>query len=86
MVEYYDLTLGDVIGAYHMFRKQEIEEWKRTRMLMFTIHRMLGDPKRVAGSPEEIMELPGDEKKYGGMTKEEIAAELQALRDKGFNV
>jgi hypothetical protein len=86
VIEYYDMTLGEILLAQYYYQQREIEDWKRTRMLMFVMVKMWGDPKRSAHSPEELLPLMGDVKKYAGLTKEEITAELENLRNQGYNV
>lgn len=47
-----------------MFKGHEskrIDEYKQTRMLMFTMVRLMGDPKTAPKTPEQLWELPGDE-------------------------
>jgi len=40
---------------------RRIDDYKQTRMLMFTMVRLMGDPKTAPKSPEQLWELPGDE-------------------------
>lgn len=40
---------------------RRIDEYKQTRMLMFTMVRLMGDPKTAPKTPEQLWELPGDE-------------------------
>lgn len=47
-----------------MFKGHEskrIDEYKQTRMLMFTMVRLMGDPKTAPKTPEALWQLPGDE-------------------------
>lgn len=38
-----------------------VDTYKQTRMLMFTMVRLMGDPKTAPKTPEALWELPGDE-------------------------
>lgn len=40
---------------------RRIDDYKQTRMLMFTMVRLMGDPKSAPKTPEQLWELPGDE-------------------------
>ena len=40
---------------------RRIDDYKQTRILMFTMVRLMGDPKTAPKTPEELWELPGDE-------------------------
>lgn len=48
---------------------RRVDEYRQTRLLMFTMVRLHGDPKSAPKSPEALWELPGDEVK--GMTDED---------------
>lgn len=39
----------------------KIDQYKLVRMLMFTMVRLMGDPKTAPKTPEQLWELPGDE-------------------------
>ena len=40
---------------------KKIDAYKQTRLLMFTMVRLMGDPKTAPKTPEQLWELPGDE-------------------------
>ena len=40
---------------------KRIDEYKQTRMLMFTMVRLMCDPKTAPKTPEALWQLPGDE-------------------------
>jgi hypothetical protein len=44
------------------YEEKKIDNYKLTRLLMFTIVRVMGDSKTAPKTPEELWELPGDEK------------------------
>lgn len=43
------------------FDEKRIDQYKQTRLLMFTMVRLMGDPKTAPKTPEQLWELPGDE-------------------------
>ncbi len=43
------------------YEKRKVDSYKQTRMLMFTMVKLHGDPKSSPSSPEQLWELPGDE-------------------------
>ena len=49
---------------------KRIDEYKQTRMLMFTMVRLMGDPKTAPKTPESLWQLPGDEE-VGKIDEEE---------------
>lgn len=49
---------------------KRIDEYKQTRMLMFTMVRLMGDPKTAPKTPEALWQLPGDEE-IGKIDEEE---------------
>lgn len=42
-------------------KENKIDNYKLVRLLMFTMVRLMGDPKSSPKSPEQLWELPGDE-------------------------
>jgi hypothetical protein len=52
------------------YQDKQIDTYRQTRLLMFTMVRLMGDPKSAPKSPEAMWELPGDEKQ--GMTDEDM--------------
>ena len=43
------------------YEEKRIDQYKQTRLLMFTMVRLMGDPKTAPKTPEQLWELPGDE-------------------------
>jgi len=43
------------------FEDKKIDSYKQTRLLMFTMVRLMGDPKSAPKTPEQLWNLPGDE-------------------------
>ena len=43
------------------YEDKRIDQYKQTRLLMFTMVRLHGDPKTAPKSPEQLWELPGDD-------------------------
>lgn len=40
---------------------KKVDTYRQTRLLMFTMVRLMGDPKTAPKTPEQMWELPGDE-------------------------
>lgn len=43
------------------FEDKKIDSYKQTRLLMYTMVRLMGNPKSAPKSPEQLWKLPGDE-------------------------
>jgi hypothetical protein len=41
--------------------ESKVDQYKLVRLLMFTMVRLMGDPKTAPKTPEQLWELPGDE-------------------------
>lgn len=52
------------------YQDKQVDTYRQTRLLMFTMVRLMGDPKTAPKSPEALWELPGDEKQ--GMSEDEM--------------
>lgn len=44
------------------YQEKKVDGYRQTRLLMFTMVRLMGDPKTAPKTPEALWELPGDEK------------------------
>ena len=44
------------------YQEKKVDTYRQTRLLMFTMVRLMGDPKTAPKTPEALWELPGDEK------------------------
>jgi len=42
-------------------QEKKVDSYKQTRLLMFTMVRLMGDPKSAPKTPEALWQLPGDE-------------------------
>ena len=51
---------------------KKVDTYKQTRLLMFTMVRLMGDPKTAPKTPEQLWELPGDEENANVMSDDEI--------------
>lgn len=47
------------------YQNKKVDLYKQTRLLMFTMVRLHGDPKTSPKSPEALWQLPGDELEAG---------------------
>jgi len=52
--------------------RKKIDAYKQTRLLMFTMVRLMGDPKTAPKTPEALWELPGDEHIENVMSEDEM--------------
>jgi hypothetical protein len=53
-------------------QEKKIDAYRQTRLLMFTMVRLHGDPKTSPKSPEALWELPGDDIEARGLNDEDI--------------
>ena len=58
---YNDLTFVEVMQIIEGYNDRIIQSYKQTRLLMFTLARLLGDSKKVPATVEEFWTLPSDE-------------------------
>jgi hypothetical protein len=61
ITNYNELTFVDVMQIIEGYNDRVIQSYKQTRLLMFTMARLLGDSKKVPSTVEEFWTLPGDE-------------------------
>jgi len=61
VTNYNELTFVDVMQIIEGYNDRVIQSYKQTRLLMFTLARLLGDSKKVPSTVEEFWTLPGDE-------------------------
>ena len=54
------------------YQSKKIDSYKQTRLLMFTMVRLMGDPKSAPKTPEALWQLPGDDESSGKMNDEEM--------------
>lgn len=58
---------------------KKVDSYKQTRLLMFTMVRLMGDPKTAPKTPEQLWELPGDELSDNVMSDNEIKEMFKRL-------
>ena len=51
---------------------KKVDTYRQTRLLMYTMVRLMGDPKSAPKSPEELWQLPGDEENSGALNDDDI--------------
>lgn len=59
--EFYEMSPRHLSLMMKGFEDKRIDQYKQTRLLMFTMVRLMGDPKTAPKTPEQLWELPGDE-------------------------
>lgn len=69
--EFYDISPRHLLLMIKGYETKKVDTYKQTRLLMFTMVRLMGDPKSAPKTPEALWELPGDEQKKG-MSDDEI--------------
>ena len=54
------------------YQDKKVDSYRQTRLLMFTMVRLMGDPKTAPKTPELLWELPGDELENNSLNEEEM--------------
>lgn len=57
---------------------KKVDTYKQTRLLMFTMVRLMGDPKSAPKTPEQLWQLPGDDAQ--GVSEEEMREMFKRLK------
>lgn len=71
------MTINEVVSVIEGHRRQQTENLKNTRFLMWTMVKMWG--KDAPSRPQDLMQLPGDEEDDLQSQNEEL---LQLIREK----
>ena len=69
--DYYSMSPKNFSLMAKGFEDKKVDSYKQTRLLMFTMVRLMGDPKTAPKTPEALWELPGDDNK-SGMSEDEM--------------
>lgn len=69
--DYYSMSPKNFSLMAKGFEDKKVDSYRQTRLLMFTMVRLMGDPKTAPKTPEALWELPGDENK-SGMSEDEM--------------
>ena len=51
--------------------EKKVDTYRQTRLLMFTMVRLMGDPKSAPKTPEALWQLPGDDENRLGVSDDE---------------
>jgi len=73
------MTFREVSLIISGYADRVVNQYRQTRLLMFTMQKLWGDPKKSPKTPEDLWQLPGDEVK-GQMNEDELAAIFEKLR------
>ena len=73
------MTFREVSLIISGYTDRVVNQYRQTRLLMFMMAKMWGDPKKSPKTPEDLWQLPGDEAK-GQMNEDEIAAIFEKLK------
>lgn len=76
------MTLVEVLLLIRGYNERLVGQYRQTRLLMFMMAKMWGDPKKGPKTPEEMWALPGDEQQKAGMDSNEIADLFERLKNK----
>ena len=60
--------------------EKKVDTYRQTRLLMFTMVRLMGDPKSAPKTPEAMWNLPGDGELKSGLSDEEAREIFKRLR------
>jgi hypothetical protein len=73
------MTFREVSLIISGYADRVVNQYRQTRLLMFMMAKMWGDPKKSPKTPEDLWQLPGDEAK-AQMNEDEIAAIFEKLK------
>lgn len=59
--QFYEISPRHFTLMMNGYQNKKIDNYKLARILMFTMVRLMGDPKTAPKTPEGLWELPGDE-------------------------
>jgi hypothetical protein len=77
---YAAMTFREVMLVIQGYSDRMVHDYKNTRLIMYMMARMWGDPKKAPATPEELWKLPGDEPT--GPSEDDIAEMFRKLRSK----
>jgi len=61
-------------------KAKKVDDYRQTRLLMFTMVRLMGDSKSAPKTPEALWPLPGDEVGAAGVTEDEMREMFKRLQ------
>jgi hypothetical protein len=76
--DFYDLSPRQFSLMMQGYQDKKIDSYKQTRLLMFTMVRLMGDSKTAPKTPEALWELPGDESV--GVSKDDMRDMFKRLQ------
>lgn len=79
--EFYEISPRHLSLMIEGYEAKKVDGYRQTRLLMFTMVRLMGDPKNAPKTPEAFWELPGDQ--HNGMTDDDIREIFKKLADNG---
>lgn len=60
------------------YNEKRVDTYRQVRLLMFTMVRLMGDPKTAPKTPEALWQLPGDEE--SGVSEEDMREMFKRLK------
>jgi hypothetical protein len=70
--EFFEMSPRHFSLMLNGYQNKKIDNYKQTRLLMYTMVRLMGDPKTAPKSPEALWELPGDEENENVLSDDDI--------------
>lgn len=70
--EFYSISPRHFSLMLDGYQVKKFDNYKLIRLLMFTMVRLMGDPKTAPKSPQELWELPGDENDGNVLSDDDI--------------
>jgi len=76
------LTFAEVLLLIEGYNNRIVHDYRNTRLIMYMMARMWGDPNKSPRTPEDLWQLPGDDVKSSQMSESEIAEMFKSLKQK----
>ena len=70
--DYYSMSPKNFSLMAKGFEDKKVDSYRQTRLLMFTMVRLMGDPKTAPKTQEALWKLPGDDEMKNGVSDDEM--------------
>jgi len=70
--EFYEMSPRHLSLMIDGYQEKKVDTYRQTRLLMFTMVRLMGDSKSAPKTPEALWQLPGDDENSGKMNDDEM--------------
>jgi len=78
--DFFDMSPRHLSLMIKGHEEKKVDTYRQTRLLMFTMVRLMGDPKSAPKTPEALWSLPGDEQSQRGISDDEAREIFKRLR------